>query len=235
MAWKRSSVRSRPGPPIFQPRPPCTPEAYRSEFSANTFETYSVTAEIHGNDREKEPFDVSLINWALLCDHKTLAGPSPWCYFGEGATPTKCVEQNRGVTGVFWVQTQPVAQSALMLHEPPQVTLWASLRNWRAETVPAQRAKPMVVNSVVLAIFLNIVRLFRLKTWMFSRAPIRFGGGTVHASAVRTDRSPVRTPPGLKLTAGFKWMDVSIRRRRRGTEGKGNKPPADAFIFVGRQ
>src|SRR5579864_5432798 len=61
MAWKRSSVRSRAGPPIFQPRTPCTTDAYRGEFPANTFETYSVTAEIHGNDREKEPFDVSLI------------------------------------------------------------------------------------------------------------------------------------------------------------------------------
>ena len=58
------------------------------------------------------------------------------------------------------VQTQPLAQSALMLHGPPQVAALDPLRNWLAETAPAHRTEAMmVVNSVVLAICLNMVRI----------------------------------------------------------------------------
>lgn len=54
-------------------------------------------------------------------------------------------------------QTQPVAQSAVALHLPPQVAPFVWLSNWRAEMVPAHRtAATMVANSVFLEIFLNI-------------------------------------------------------------------------------
>jgi hypothetical protein len=83
--------------------------------------------------------------------------PSPCYYFPEGTTPARRFVQNPGVKGVVKEQTQPLAQSAVALHLPPQVTPFASLRNWRAETVPAHRtAATMVANSVFLPIFLNI-------------------------------------------------------------------------------
>jgi len=61
------------------------------------------------------------------------------------------------VTGVVKEHTQPLAQSAVELHLPPQVVL-AWLPSWRAEAAPAQRtAVTMVANIVVLAIFLSMV------------------------------------------------------------------------------
>jgi hypothetical protein len=55
-------------------------------------------------------------------------------------------------------QTQPLLQSVAALHLPLHVTALTSLRNWRAEAIPAHRTEAMmVVNNVVLA-FLNIVR-----------------------------------------------------------------------------
>jgi len=69
------------------------------------------------------------------------------------------------VNGVVKEQKQPVAQGWVELQLPPQAKPFGSLRNWRAETVPAQTtAMTMVANNVDLTIFLPMIAiLFKLE------------------------------------------------------------------------
>jgi hypothetical protein len=56
-------------------------------------------------------------------------------------------------------QTQPLAQSALVVHAPPHATAGLPLRSWRAEAAPAHKTELMMVaNSAFLAILLNMIR-----------------------------------------------------------------------------
>jgi hypothetical protein len=95
------------------------------------------------------------------------ADPPPWisnqavapiCYFSAGAAPASFEVQN-AVNGVVKEQTQFAAQGWFTPQLPPQAKPFGSLRNWRAETVPAHRTDvTMVANSIALAILLDIVR-----------------------------------------------------------------------------
>lgn len=83
------------------------------------------------------------------------------CYFFAGTAPASFVVQN-AVNGVVKEQTQPLAQACVRLQVPPQVVAaFAPLRNWWAETVPAQRAAVvMIANKRVWIVFLIIVLPF---------------------------------------------------------------------------
>jgi hypothetical protein len=81
--------------------------------------------------------------------------PAWLCYFPEGATPAGRTVQN-AVNGVVKEQKQPAAQGWVELQLPPQVVEpLASLRNCRAETVPAQRT-PMTsaIKNIDLMFFM---------------------------------------------------------------------------------
>ena len=85
-----------------------------------------------------------------------MRGLSVRCYLLGDTTPASFVVQN-AVVGVVKEQTQPlVAQGWVALQVPPQVANpFASLRNCRAETVPAQRT-PMTsaVKNIDLIFFM---------------------------------------------------------------------------------
>jgi len=87
------------------------------------------------------------------------------CYFFTGTAPASFVVQN-AVNGVVKEQTQPLAQAWVRLQVPPQVVdCRAWLCNWRAETVPAQRAAvAMIANKRVGIVFLIIVLPFNYST-----------------------------------------------------------------------
>jgi hypothetical protein len=77
-----------------------------------------------------------------------------YCFF----TPARCVVQN-AVVGVVKEQTQPaVAQGRVALQVPPQVgTVAATLRNCRAETVPAQRTATEIAVRNIFSILLPMI------------------------------------------------------------------------------
>jgi hypothetical protein len=66
------------------------------------------------------------------------------------------------VNGVVNEQKQPLAQGRVALQVPPHVVPpWVWIRNWRAETVPAQRtAVSMEASNVVLMVFFITALLF---------------------------------------------------------------------------
>jgi hypothetical protein len=68
-------------------------------------------------------------------------------YFSTVAPGMGCDEQNGLPVSMGTMHRQPVWQGLVALHPPPQVAKpFASLRNCRAETVPAQR--PPITSAV---------------------------------------------------------------------------------------
>ena len=83
-------------------------------------------------------------------------GPVASSYFKTDAPGMGCDEQNGLPVSMGTIQRQPVWQGLVALQPPPQVAEpFASLRNCRAETVPAQRT-PMtsVVKNIELIFFM---------------------------------------------------------------------------------
>jgi hypothetical protein len=83
-------------------------------------------------------------------------------YFAGGWTPVGCVEQKPVVDSSGKAQMQPVAQGCTLLQLPLQAANpLLSVRNWRAETVPAQRtAVTVAASNVDLIIFLLMIAPF---------------------------------------------------------------------------
>jgi hypothetical protein len=91
----------------------------------------------------------------------SLMGGFHGCWFPAGTAPANFVVQN-AVSGVVKEQTQPaVAHGLVALQVPPQVgDAFTPSRNWRAETVPAQRAaRTNAANAKVWMFFLIIALL----------------------------------------------------------------------------
>jgi hypothetical protein len=86
-------------------------------------------------------------------------------YFPSGWTPVGCDEQNPVVASSAKAQMQPVEQGCTLLQLPLQAAKpRLSVRNWRADTVPAQRtAVTMVVSNIVLILFMTTPLL---KEWI---------------------------------------------------------------------
>jgi hypothetical protein len=82
-------------------------------------------------------------------------------YFFGGTTPASFTVQN-AVNGVVKEQTQGVAQGRVALQVPPHVSALDSLRNCRAETVPAQRTAATNAAKNVVLIFLVMIGSFYL-------------------------------------------------------------------------
>jgi hypothetical protein len=66
-------------------------------------------------------------------------------------------------------QKQPLAQGWVALQEPPQVNPLALLRNWRAETVPAQRTAETIAVKNIVFILLLMAGLLLLKKHFFQK------------------------------------------------------------------
>jgi hypothetical protein len=85
------------------------------------------------------------------------------CYFPEGVSPAGRVVQN-AVVGVVKEQKQPLGQGWMALHVPLQAKPLGSLRNCRAETVPAQStAMAMAASEKFCMVFLMIGLTFNYK------------------------------------------------------------------------
>jgi hypothetical protein len=82
------------------------------------------------------------------------------CYFAGDWSPVGCDEQNPVVDSRGKAQMQPLEHCSELLQAPRQAKPLASVRNWRAETVPAQRtAVTNVASNVFLKIFLFMISL----------------------------------------------------------------------------
>ena len=74
-------------------------------------------------------------------------------YFPAGCAPVGCDMQEPVVDSSGKAHTQPLAQGFVLLQVPRQAKAVAPVRNWRAETVPAQAAAAtIVVNNAILII-----------------------------------------------------------------------------------
>jgi hypothetical protein len=78
-------------------------------------------------------------------------------YFVCDCNPAGRTVQN-AVVGVVKEQKQPVAQGWMELHLPLHVVgAWATVRNWLAETVPAQRTAAAIAERIVFLIVLLMI------------------------------------------------------------------------------
>ena len=94
-------------------------------------------------------------------------GPVASSYFKTDAPGMGCDEQNGLPVSMGTIQRQPVWQGLVALQPPPQVAApFASLRNCRAETVPAQRT-PMTsaVKNIDLIFFMIALLLVARRTF----------------------------------------------------------------------
>jgi hypothetical protein len=85
-----------------------------------------------------------------------MSAPGAFRYFSTVAPGMGCDEQNGLPVSMGNMQRQPVRQGLLTPQLPPQVAaLLASLRNCRAETVPAQKT-PMIsaIKNIDLIFFI---------------------------------------------------------------------------------
>jgi hypothetical protein len=83
-------------------------------------------------------------------------------YFAGGWIPVGWVEQNPVVDSSGKAQMQPVLQGLFAPQLPPQAKLLASLRNCRAESVPAQRtAVTIAASNVALIAFIFMIDPFK--------------------------------------------------------------------------
>ena len=81
-------------------------------------------------------------------------------YFAWDCNPAGRTVQN-AVVGVVKEQKQPVAQGCTELHLPLHVVgAWATVRNWLAETVPAQKTAAAIAERIVFLIVLLMNQLF---------------------------------------------------------------------------
>jgi hypothetical protein len=74
------------------------------------------------------------------------------------------------VNGVVKEQTQGVAQGRVALQVPPQVNALDSLRNCRAETVPAQRTAATNAEKNMVLVLLVIIGSFYLINTLFQNS-----------------------------------------------------------------
>jgi hypothetical protein len=89
-------------------------------------------------------------------------------YFAGEWSPVGCDEQNPVVDSRGKAQMQPLEQGCVLLQAPRQAAKpFASVRNWRAETVPAKRtAVTNVASNVFLMNFLFMLSLVsNLQDW----------------------------------------------------------------------
>jgi len=73
-------------------------------------------------------------------------------YFAAGCTPVGWVEQNPVVDSRGKAQMQPLLQGLFAPQLPPQEKPFGSLRNWRAESVPAHTTTATIAASNVFLI-----------------------------------------------------------------------------------
>jgi hypothetical protein len=73
-------------------------------------------------------------------------------YFAGGCTPVGCVEQKPVVDSSGKAQMQPVLHGWVESQPPPQAKPLASLRNCRAESVPAQSTAAIIAASNIFLI-----------------------------------------------------------------------------------
>jgi hypothetical protein len=93
-------------------------------------------------------------------------------YFGGDWSPVGCDEQNPIVDSRGKAQMQPLEHCCPLVHAPLQAAIPLVLaRNWRAETVPAQRtAVTIAASNVDLIIFLPMIIPFKRQITMLDDA-----------------------------------------------------------------